>query len=395
MIAWPCDPCCAILPAVNRSARPPRPLALAAVLVVAPLWMTACGPAKAPKTSSLAEKAAKAAAVESPKGAKPPAQAADGDTPKASSAGGASAAAPPAPNALLKPGSGDKTVSLRLALPDDTTYQVTTVGMIQYPGIPTPTGFARQEQIQLQECKGEDAERSCSLAHSTEKFEAEPPYGRFITADETPTRGVKTRYRIGADGRRQGPSTLDSPPEVDVNELTPLVDIELFYCIHFPDVPVGVGAAWQTSCTIRNDGRLSAREATWELASIDDSHEDGHTRVELRVVGSTSTKNERGESQGTFGGTLFFLADIGEPHLLREEISTTVAQEGGVRTKARLNYQFAKVKGDAIVRTDGEPFPEAPAPATPDAARAKADAKADAKAGAKVEAAEAAGVETP
>ncbi len=391
MMAWPYDPRCAILPAVNRSSRSPRPLALAAVFVVAPLWMTACGPAQTPKSSSLAEKAAKAEAAEStPEGAKTPAA-----TAGAVKTSTADPAAAPPPPALLKPGSGDKSVTLRLALPDDTTYQVTTVGMIQYPGMPTPTGFARQEKIQTEECQGAGAERRCTLVHSTDKFEAEPPYGRFITADEAPSRDTTIRYPIGADGKRKGPSTLDAPPEVaDTDEVKALADVDIFYCIHFPEVPVRVGAAWQTTCTIRNDGRMSAREATWELTSIDESNEDGHTRVELRVVGSTSTKNERGESQGTFGGTLFFLADIGEPHLLREEISTTVAQDGGVRTKARLNYQFAKVKGDAIVRTDGEPFPEAPA--MPDAASAKTEAKADAEAEAKaVEAAEAAGIESP
>ncbi len=366
-------------------------MVLTAVLVAAPLWTAACTPAETPEGSSLAEKAAQAEAAQ---GAKPPAEPPKADASEAS-APEASAPPSPSPAGLLKPGATDKTVSLRLALPDDTTYRVTTVGMIQYPSMPNATGFARQESLRIQACEGEGAERSCELEHKVEKFEAEPPYGRFITADEAPARDLTTRYRIGADGRRQGASTQEAAPEVaDTPQVKALAEVDLFYCIHFPEVPVGVGAAWTTTCTIRNDGRVSQREATWEVASIDENGDDGHTRVELRVMGATSTKNERGESQGTFAGTLFFLSDIGEPHLLREEIATAVAQDGGVRTKARLNYQFAKVKGDGVVRTDGEPFPEAPE--TPDPKTAKTKVKADAKAEAKVvEAAEAAGIDAP
>jgi hypothetical protein len=200
-------------------------------------------------------------------------------------------------------------------------------------------------------------------------FEAEPPYGRFIEADEQPARGVTTRYTINAQGESVDAASIEAPPETAAApEVKALADVDRFFCIRFPDVPVHEGAAWQAECVIRNDGRQSTRQATWEVAKIDEASADGHTRVELRVLGTTTASTPKGDQSGTFGGTLFFFADIGEPHLLREEISTAVAQEGGIRTVARLNYQFAKRRGKEVVRTDGEPFPEKPeepaAPAT-------------------------------
>ncbi len=360
---WPRARAYAMLATVQRPTQSPRPqLATLAALGIS-LCMASCGPAEAPAPSKLAEKAAEAENALGPKSktapappttpatTKPPAE--DTPTPEPNND------APPPE--LLKVGTGDTKVELRLALPDDTTYRITTVGMVKYPAMPKSTGFARQELIKLDECTGEGSSRSCQLEHSIENFEAEPPYGRFIAADEAPARDLTTRYRIDATGKRLSESILEAPPETaDSDKVKALATIELFYCMRFPKVPVGVGAAWQTTCVVRNDGRISTRDALWEVAKIEENTDDGHTRVELRVLGKTSTVNARGASEGTFGGTLFFFADIGEPHLLREEISTNVAKEGGIRTTARLNYQFAKMQGDTAVRTDGQPFPEEP-----------------------------------
>ncbi len=336
-------------------------LATLAALAI-PLTMVSCGPTEAPAPSTLAEQAAEVEAKSAESAKTPtkatPATPAVTKTPSTDKVTAEPSPATP-PTGLLKAGTGDTKVTLRLALPDDTTYRVTTVGMIKYPAMPKSTGFAREELIKLRECTGEGASRSCQLEHSIQNFEAEPPYGRFIAADEAPARELTTRYRIDATGKRLGESVVEAPPETaDSDKVKALAKVEFFYCMRFPEVPVGVGAAWQTSCVIRNDGRVSTREATWEVANIEENTDDGHTRVELRVLGTASTVNARGESKGTFGGTLFFFADIGEPHLLREEISTMVAKEGGIRTSARLNYQFAKMQGDTAVRTDGQPFPE-------------------------------------
>ncbi|HFE44530.1 MAG TPA: hypothetical protein ENJ18_03405, partial [Nannocystis exedens] len=354
---------------MQRPSQSPRPKLATLTALVVPLWVVSCGPAEAPEPSKLAEKAAAAEANEADKTneakgttikkapADPPATTpATSKTSPTKDTPGAEPNAEAKPPELLKVGKGETKVELRLALPDDTTYRITTVGMIKYPAMPKSTGFAREELIKLDECTGEGSARSCQLEHSIVNFEAEPPYGRFIAADEAPARDLTSRYRIGARGERLSESVLEAPPETaDSDKVKALAQVELFYCIRFPGVPVGTGAAWKTTCTVRNDGRLSTRDATWEVVKIDENTDDGHTRVELRVLGKTTTQGSRGESEGTFGGTLFFFADIGEPHLLREEISTQVAKEGGIRTTARLNYQFAKMQGETALRTDGQP----------------------------------------
>lgn len=303
-------------------------------------------------------------------------------TPETAPAGaeaGPRAPAAPRPDGLIRAGKGP-TVELRLALHEPTTYQITTVGLVQYPGMPKATGFARREEITLSACEGEGSGRICLLEHRTTKFEAEPPYGKFIEGDERPMRPVTTTHKIKASGERIGDTAIEAPPELADNPaVVALAEVERFYCIRFPEVPVGVGAAWEATCTLRTDGRLARRKVTWEVAKIDEDPDGGGKRVELREVGTFEASDGKNTRSGTFGGTLFFFADAGEPHLLREEINTEVTQQTGLRTAARLNVQFAKVSPDApdtITRTDGKPFPDAPPEAPADATKAPADAPA-------------------
>ncbi|MEZ4379725.1 MAG: hypothetical protein R3A79_00135 [Nannocystaceae bacterium] len=354
-----------------RPRRLPRSTHSARLCALAALLAAACGP-EAPQPSRLQDRAQEARepapeAAQASAGARGEAVDASHETRHDT---GAEAPKPAAKLAggLLKAGKTDgPSATLRFALPDDTIYQITTVGLVQYPAMPKPTAFARREELRLTGCAGADGERTCSLEHMVTNFEAEPPYGRFIEADEQPVRGVTTRYKVDARGAPVDAATLEAPPETaQTPEVKALSDVDRLFCVRFPEVPVHEGAAWEVECVVRNDGRQSTRRATWEVVKIADG-DDGHTRVELKVLGTTTAMTRKGEQSGTFGGTLFFFADIGEPHLLREEISTQVAQEGGIRTVARLNYQFAKRRGDEVVRTDGTPFPEGTAPPPPGA----------------------------
>ncbi|MCA9659883.1 MAG: hypothetical protein KC486_16180 [Myxococcales bacterium] len=248
-----------------------------------------------------------------------------------------------------------------LGLEEGSIYRMTTVGALRLPLVQQPTGFAREEQLTVSACTGEGEARSCTLEHRYRNFDAEPPAGAYLKRDEQAVAALVTRHSLRADGTRAGATTVEGPaPALESENARELADVERFYCIRFPEVPVGVGAAWEATCTLRTDGRLARRKVTWEVAKIDEDPDGGGKRVELREVGTFEASDGKNTRSGTFGGTLFFFADIGEPHLLREEISTSVAQEGGIRTVARLNYQFAKRRGDEVVRTDGEPFPEKP-----------------------------------
>ena len=81
-------------------------------------------------------------------------------------------------------------------------------------------------------------------------------------------------------------------------------------------------------------------------------------------------------------GVLYYLLDAGEPHLLKEQVTTRRDAASNFVTTTTMSYQFAKLvpgkgkdKGKQIaVRTDGEPFP-AEAPPTPPAAPAAAPAE--------------------
>ena len=271
-------------------------------------------------------------------------------------------------------GTGER-VLLRLALPEGVRYRLTTVGMIQFAMIPQSVGLAREEEMVLSGCSGEGGARVCSLEHRTTRFEAEPPYGKLIEADEAPVLGLVTRHTIAASGAREGDTAVEGDAAATATDAArALSSVHRFACIEFPREPVGVGATWTSTCDTRVDGRLSRRTTTWELASLVDDPDGGGKRAEIRETGTFRSEGKDGAREGRFAGTLFFWVDLGEPHLLRESLITEVVAEQGASTKSSLNLQFAKVDPrdpTKVTRTDGKPFPEAPppaeAPTTPEA----------------------------
>ena len=271
-----------------------------------------------------------------------------------------------APRPSLPPSSatpGDL-VTLRLALPDGARYRLTTVGMIHYPMMPQPTGFAREESIDVRECRGDGLTRACALEHRVTNFEAEPPYGKFIDNDEAPVRALVSRQRMTVLGAPEGPATIDG--EGAATEAgRALSAVHRFACIRFPSEPVAVGATWTVTCDSRVDGRVAHRTTTWELIAIDDDPEGAGKRAELRETGSFTFDSTAGARGGEFAGILYFWVDLGEPHILRETLVTEIVADQG-STKASINYQFAKVDPNdptKVTRTDGKPFEEPAAPA--------------------------------
>lgn len=266
----------------------------------------------------------------------------------------------PGPGGLLSPGSGDK-ILLHLALPEGATYRVTTVGMAQFPVMPKPTGFAREESLTFSECAGEGPKRVCTVAREITNFDAEPPYGKFIAGDEKPFRALTTRHRLKASGEVEDEVAVGGPAEaLETPAATAITEVHPFYCIRFPEVPIGVGARWEVTCTGRSDGRLSRRAITWELTSIVDDPADGK-RVELRQVGTYTMDDPKGGVRnGTLAGSLLFFADVGAPHVLREAMATDVVTLQGLKTQTSTNLQFALVDPKdpkKTTRTDGKPFP--------------------------------------
>ncbi len=147
-----------------------------------------------------------------------------------------------------------------------------------------------------------------------------------------------------------------------------------FYCLRFPAEPIGIGAKWKDVCHLRTGGVVDTREVIWELTSISED-DKGRRRAEFTYLGRYTAPSPKGDRTGTVQGILYYLLDAGEPHLLKEQLSTRRDPASTFVTTTTISYQFARlIKGkgkdknkEIAVRTDGEPFPtEAPAaPAAP------------------------------
>ena len=253
-------------------------------------------------------------------------------------------------------------VTLRLAMPTDETYRITTVAMVELPMVNQPTGWAREEQIVFEDCKGEGVDRTCVLKHRSTAFEGQPPTGPLLEADERKVQPVTSRHAITAGGFRNGETAL----ELDDGELDPelggrLAEIHRLYCIRFPKEPVTVGAKWTDQCRTFDRGDAVTRKVQWELSELSDDPEGGK-RAELRGIGEYLVPGPKGERKGTVEIIFYFFVDAGEPHLIRERRSIPVSAERGAYTKEMLNIQFAKMReGEPNgVRTDGKPFPTGP-----------------------------------
>lgn len=254
-------------------------------------------------------------------------------------------------------------VSLRLALPQGETYRMTTVAMVELPMVNQPVGYAREESLTFEDCIGDGVERACTLRHRYTAFEAQPPTGPLLEADERKVQGVTSLHRITATGFRDGETELkDDASDLDPGIRENLTSIHRLYCIRFPKEPVAVGAKWNDVCHTFDRGVAVTRNLLWELSELSEDPDDPDMgkRAELRGIGEYVVPGPKGERKGTVEMVLYFFVDHGEPHLLRERRSIPVSAERGAFTKETVSIQFAKVlegEPERVVRTDGRPFP--------------------------------------
>ncbi len=227
-----------------------------------------------------------------------------------------------APGGLTaRPPEGTELLPVRFALKEGSAYQVTTLGMVAFTGV-APSGYAREERIDLDECSGADQARRCRLTHRYVHFEAEPPSGRIFAADEQRIDKLITRHTLLASGAREGTTAIEGPAEQLASPPgQALADVHRFYCLRFPEEPIGIGAKWKDVCHLRTGGVVDTREVIWELSNISKDAE-GRRRAEFTYVGNYLAPGEKGDRKGTIAGMLYFLLDAGEPHLLREKIVT-------------------------------------------------------------------------
>jgi hypothetical protein len=270
------------------------------------------------------------------------------------------------PGALTaEPPAGTELVSIRLALEDASVYRITTVGNVAIASM-APTAYAREEQLELDECSGEAEARRCRVTHRYRKFDAEPPAGQIYALDEKAVAPLVTRHTLLATGARDG-ATLVEGDGADSEAGKALAAVHRFYCLRFPDRPIGVGAKWRDSCSMRTGGVVDTRDVVWELTKLDTV--DGQRRAELTYLGEYRSPGPKGDRPGVVSGILYFMVDAGEPHLLKEQIALkSSAASDTVLSTTTVAYQFARVVKDRkgqekLVRTDGAEFPAPPAPA--------------------------------
>ena len=296
-------------------------------------------------------------------------------TPATAPATPAAAATNGAPGQLTaEPPAGTELFPVRLALQEGTAYQITTIGMVGFTAV-KPSGFAREERIELDACEGEAEARRCRLTHSYVHFEAEPPNGRIFETDERKVDKLVTRQTLQSNGALAGPSEISGPAEQLASpDGQALAEVHRFFCIRFPDVPIGVGAKWKDTCHTRTGGVVDTREVIWELTRVS-TDDKGRRRADFTYLGTYTAPGEKSPRVGTVQGILYFFLDVGEPHLIKEQIITRRDPASQFQTSTTISYQFGKFsprpagKGKKnqpplVLRTDGEPFPEAP-PAPP------------------------------
>ncbi|MBL9100070.1 MAG: hypothetical protein JNL82_03875 [Myxococcales bacterium] len=332
--------------------------------VVILAYLSAC--TGEPETSNLEKRGASAKPADSKPAAPAPAKPAS-EAPSAPVAGKTDAApvagkTDAAPGTLTaEPPPGTELVPMRLALKDASVYRMTTIGNVQMSGLSSQTAYAREEQLELDECSGEGDARRCRLTHRYRKFEAEPPAGKVYETDEKQVSDLVTRHTLLASGAREGATEVLGPADrVATAPARALADVHRFFCIRFPAAPIGVGAKWRDTCHMRTGGTVDTRDVVWELSKLHTV--DGMRRAELTYLGEHRTPGPKGELKGTVSGILHFIVDAGEPHLIREVIQQKIGDSGAATVTTTLAYQFTRIIKDKagnekVVRTDGAVFP--------------------------------------
>lgn len=340
--------------ACHPSPVPRSPRVLALVLVTGPLACTSQAPSRLQARDGAGGQAP-APATPSPSA---PAKAPEAKAPEKPE---------PKPGELVaEPPPGTELAEIRLTLREGAVYKVTTVGNVEFGSVMQGTAFAREERLALSACSGAGFTRACSLEHRYVHFDAEPPGGAFLKADEEVVKGLVTRHALRATGERTGQTEVSGPPEqAEGSAGKALADAHRFYCLRFPEQPIGVGARWRSKCQMRSGGVIDTRDVIWELSKLENDPDTGR-RAELKYIGKYLAPGKKGTREGAVSGILYFLVDVGEPHLLREQFTTASDAASGFRAKTTVAYQFSRLERDKegkeiALRVDGKPFPEAPA----------------------------------
>lgn len=276
------------------------------------------------------------------------------------------------------PGLGER-IDLWIDLDPSKPLRILTVGVLTLPLVNRPAGFAREETVKVSECTGVAGARSCTLAHTFDKFEAEPPTGRILEQGEKRFDGVTSTHRIDARGAKVGDATIVGPPgppnplhssEWAETELgKSLVAVHRLACLRLPSEPVAVGAKWSDTCTFFLGGQIARQDAVWELTSISDDPVSGK-RAELSMLGKLVVADDDGERSGVIEGKLYFFVDAHAPHIYRARAKVALGTGQKLQTETTVNLQFGHVdEAGVVTRTDGQPMPPPPArPVAPVAA---------------------------
>ena len=140
--------------------------------------------------------------------------------------------------------------------------------------------------------------------------------------------------------------------------LTSLREVHRFFCLRFPEEPIGVGAKWKDICHLRTGGVIDTREVIWELTNLS-TDAKGRRRADFTYLGNYSAPGEPTPRTGTVQGILYFFLDSGEPHLIKEQIVTRREPTSQFQTVTTISYQFGKFATDkkgkeTVLRTDGD-----------------------------------------
>lgn len=279
------------------------------------------------------------------------------------------------------PGSGEK-IDLWIDLDPKKPLRILTVGVLTLPLVNRPAGFAREETLKLSDCKGEGAARSCTLSHTFDKFEAEPPTGRILEQGEKRFDGVTSSHTIDARGLKVGDATIVGPPGppsfADSDLGKSLVPVHRLACLRLPSEPVAIGAKWSDNCSFFLGGQIARQDVVWELTAISDDPTSGK-RAELSMIGKLAVADEDGERTGVIEGKLYFFVDAHAPHIYRARAQVSLGTSNKLQTETTVNLQFGHVDASGTVtRTDGQPLPPPPPRAVPPTADAKTSVTGDA-----------------